>query len=285
MSDKLGKNIRYLREFYGETQEELAEFLGKGKSGQISDYENGKIKPSIGDVVKIAAHYQVTIDDLRFDDYSNLTKNGFLQFFDADLEGFERFFSAFFPILFEADEQDIYLRALIVYHCEAREQGEEGILYCVEHYIKNPQRTDDVFQVNRLSFICFLLYLRCFMQKDVVGLINVIDESKGKKIRKQRIKDYIFRVQSLYNHSDVSERLYNRAVAIMISLQKSSSYEVRQLAVYLNAMFYFLGFVDNDSMIVQNRLVGMEMLDNLIRLENPWAIGFAKALQSFANLG
>lgn len=65
MADKLGENIRYLRGFYGETQEELAEFLGKGKSGQISHYENGKIKPSTDDVVKIAAHYQVTIDGLR----------------------------------------------------------------------------------------------------------------------------------------------------------------------------------------------------------------------------
>lgn len=284
MSDKLGKNIRYLREFYGETQEELAEFLGKGKSGQISDYENGKIKPSTDDVVKIAAHYQVTVDNLRFDDYSNLKKHYFFNLLTSSVIKENRiiFLLSVFPILFLSASEDLGQKKLLEHHFKALVLGGDSFDYCVEHYIVSPSIEGDYYKVNRLSFLFFFLFLRTY--NDVPWPRKGV-KKRGKKQLKQEVKGVLLGDLFRPSTSPLSEEEYHQIIELMIELEASSFYEVRQLVAYLNAMFYFWGFVDNDSTIVQNRLVGWEMLVNLIRLENPWAIGFAEAFKSFANLG
>ena len=71
---ELGKQIRALREAYGETQLELAAALGYDSPTTISMYENGWRGRDKYDVVsKIAAHYRITEEALLHRDYQTVS--------------------------------------------------------------------------------------------------------------------------------------------------------------------------------------------------------------------
>lgn len=60
---RIADNIRKSRKIYGETQEQLAKYLGYSKT-TISNYEKGIRQLSLDDLEKISEHYFTTIDDL-----------------------------------------------------------------------------------------------------------------------------------------------------------------------------------------------------------------------------
>lgn len=59
----LAQNLRYLRERGGEAQKDIADLLGVPKT-IISSYENGYIEPNIENLILLAEHFSVTLDDL-----------------------------------------------------------------------------------------------------------------------------------------------------------------------------------------------------------------------------
>jgi transcriptional regulator with XRE-family HTH domain len=69
--NNLGRNIRSLRNAYGQSLLDLALDIGVGVSA-ISQYENGKRIPERDILIKIAKHFKVTENELLYGDYSNL---------------------------------------------------------------------------------------------------------------------------------------------------------------------------------------------------------------------
>lgn len=70
---RLGKNIRCLRNAYGETQEQLGEVIGVEKN-TISYYENGKREPDKETLTAIASHFMISVEELMFCDMSENDK-------------------------------------------------------------------------------------------------------------------------------------------------------------------------------------------------------------------
>ena len=66
----IGRNIRFLRKKFKITQTELAERIDKKKT-VISSYENDHSEPPISVLVKLAAIFNVSIDDFVHTDLSN----------------------------------------------------------------------------------------------------------------------------------------------------------------------------------------------------------------------
>jgi transcriptional regulator with XRE-family HTH domain len=58
----IGVNIRLARELMGLSQGELARRIDARDRNEISRYENGHRKPSIGRMVRIAAELERTVD-------------------------------------------------------------------------------------------------------------------------------------------------------------------------------------------------------------------------------
>ena len=68
------KNLRYIREEkFQITQEALAESLGVSRSA-LSAYEDGRAEPRILLLIKIAQHFEVTIDELVNVDFAQAEK-------------------------------------------------------------------------------------------------------------------------------------------------------------------------------------------------------------------
>ena len=71
--NRLGNNIRRLREAFGITQEKLANQLYLEKSA-VSNYENGHRNPDMETLKRIASYFGETADRLLNEDYSYLEK-------------------------------------------------------------------------------------------------------------------------------------------------------------------------------------------------------------------
>lgn len=65
------KNLKFLREKSAQTQEELADFLGRKSFTSVSDWERGKSTPDAGTLRKISRKFNLSIDELMESDLQN----------------------------------------------------------------------------------------------------------------------------------------------------------------------------------------------------------------------
>lgn len=59
-----GERLKKLREAMGKSQQELADFLGKGNKTVISSWELNKTKPHMDDIVSLSEYFGTTTDYL-----------------------------------------------------------------------------------------------------------------------------------------------------------------------------------------------------------------------------
>ena len=79
MGNKISENIRKHRKIFGETQAQLAKYLGVSKTA-ISNYEKDLRQLSLDDLEKLSEHYLTTTDDLL----KSTTPEFTLEWFDLD---------------------------------------------------------------------------------------------------------------------------------------------------------------------------------------------------------
>lgn len=94
-SKQLSENIKNLRKYYGESQEELAYAIGAGEKTAVSNYERGVHMPKRDIIFAIAKHYRITADDLinkKFDDLTPIPDKEF-----GDTEYIEQEITKLFP--------------------------------------------------------------------------------------------------------------------------------------------------------------------------------------------
>ncbi len=76
MENKLGENIRKLRNSRGITQQKLAEIMGASNYTTVSKWESGSNSPRGGDLVKLSELFNVSVDELLgLSDSINIQKN------------------------------------------------------------------------------------------------------------------------------------------------------------------------------------------------------------------
>ena len=85
MSTNTGENIKTLRKFYGETQEELGSSMNVSGAA-ISYFENDQRSPDIEMTKNIAQHYGVTIDQLVGSDFAALRNIGEFPSANVDID-------------------------------------------------------------------------------------------------------------------------------------------------------------------------------------------------------
>ena len=95
----LRSNLIYLRNAYGETQEDLAHSLGYSSKASICYYESGERKPNSIVLKKIAIHYNVTVEDLCYGELNTLNSLTFLDYNVEKLKKVEELMEIAFPIL------------------------------------------------------------------------------------------------------------------------------------------------------------------------------------------
>lgn len=286
MTDNTAKNIKALRNAYGETQLELAFAIGLDSPSAISQYENGTRIPQTRERQRLAEHFRITEDELAHADFSRYT----VPSISGDVrEKASGFLDGLLPIISTekamADPQfkkgyEAHLRI-----CESIKAGkpvnERTAESCIDAYL-------DALYDNHVSEAAANLLWWLVVE----GIeANYGETSDGvKKLRQKKIS-----TQEFYkNHFLIScdgesaqQRENSRAEFLeengedcidLLKKLKACPY-LSELADYYSALMYTYGMIDNGLTLEMNQSIGYEMLRAAARLGNKYAKRAVKAAQ------
>lgn len=281
---KVAKNIRDLRDAYGETQEELGFTIGVEKN-TISQYEKGKRFPKQEILAKIALHYRITIDELLTGEFSGLRLT---QMFN-DESALKDASKKMFPIVTSKEaEQDPYfckafaLHKKIIKELDVETFDEMDFELCLDNYETSIEEYNTPESAGNLIAILLLLATAVFFEpvsekyqsvkKKKGDMATVLKESWLRDCEAESEQDNDARAEAKEFLDDVQEML----TELLLMLKKSKRLE--ELADYYIAMMYLLRLVNNEQSEETNCVIGNEMIEIQLRLKNPYTIQYVRTM-------
>lgn len=287
---QIGANIRGLREYYGETQEELAFSLHLAGKSTIQHYEKGRREPDRDTLAAIAAHYQISVEELLTCDFSSLKRA------KVDELTFFKHIDIIFPIVSseKALQSDDFREAFEAHRsfykqCHAfsfnatadlENAFNEAVSICPVGYMEAIERDENNIEAcaNYLSF----LYLVMLMMKSLPTIMRTQPAAIIKAAAKnERLKKSLDDLSPTFDSSakaimndleDETMREYHSDLLIAVK----QSTEWSDLADYYLCLQFLWNLVDNDLEWGFNQRIGVEMLNAFASINNPYAIRFIK---------
>lgn len=280
--DRLGKNIRSLRNAYGESQEQLGAAIYVEKN-TVSSYETGRTQPKNEILTAISKHYTVCIDDLLLGDFSysgettvNFKPDTFWKVIDKVfpvISTEQALQNQNFRIAFDA-QTDFYAQ------CRSADMDKIDIPFelCLDNYSEAIE--DEKIAVESGAN---LLGLLCLFMIAVNSLTLVKDNpayvSQLAKIDKN-VREFVENAPSLeaeisvnLDESGIHSTEYKEAIMDMLNLMRDTK-EWSDLAYYYMALFYIYNLVDNNSTRSINNRIGASMLNAFALMGNQYAHQF-----------
>lgn len=277
--EKLGNNIRCLREAYGETQEQLGAAINVAKN-TVSSYEKGRTEPNKDTLSSIAIHFGISVEELLSCDFSGMDKIAINQ------NMFWEQIDVIFPIMSSenAIKNEHFKKAYSNHRNffdELQKQKLDNIdkaIICFEEYID--AFDDENSREEAAANFIGLWYLLMAMIKLVPIVIKnqsaalMQIKSRNHKIRRKLENidpDFEKDANDLISELDDFE-LKEMLFEFMKSLKKSGKWY--ELGDYYLALQFFFNLVDNDMTWEFNRRIGVEMLIAFASVGNPYATYF-----------
>lgn len=277
--ERIGNNIRYLREAYGESQEQLGFMINVAKA-TISAYENGTREAKKEKLQAIATHFSVPVEELMNGDFSDLPK----LVYDPNtmFENIDLWFPYCASKTALANE---HFKRAYKYHKDVFEgikkqslDDFEHIEICFDEYGAAIEATESQEEA-AANMVC-LLYLMMFFFKTVPYLYKTepaalelakTSSPKAKRIIENTDPSFVTDAEKIAHDffTPECEQEINELLTMLKDTGKWSD-----LAYYYLAMKYFWGFVDNSFSIEYNRRIGAEMLRALGSIGNTFASNF-----------
>lgn len=289
---RLSKNIKSLRKYMGETQEDLAYSIGLDSKSAVANWESGANKPSPDNLKKIAAHYRVTVDQLLEDDLSiDFTLIESINHYSEDGNNeLTNSLVCLFPIMVFKDEEELYPRLV-----DAKELHKQFIERLVnqddsfyDYLLKTMEVYDEIIKnsnsisakANSFSLFLFFILLIKF-SVELEGIEDAL-EIKNKNRRNKEIKRFISEVLSSHSihrsntlNSIVSEDYYKY---LLEEIKVLKGYKrLFQLGDYYYGLLYLFDLVDNELGTAVNRQIGLALLSDLSLMKNR----FVKRIEKF----
>ena len=280
---RLSKNIKSLRKYMGETQEDLAYSIGLDSKSAVANWESGANQPSPENLKKIATHYRVTVDQLLEGDFD--TEFSILEFLNNTIDennyDLNYSFVCLFPIVSLKGEEELYPRlveAKSLYkkfqECVANgdEQYIDYLLKAAEIYDELEKTSNCISATaNGLGLWLFCLLLQKFIM-EFEGIEDIL-EVQNKHKRKKEIKRVISE-NYLGKSIDSFEKLrtfvyedYYKDLLEFIMVLKGDK-RLFQLGDYYYCLLYLFDLVDNELGTAVNTQIGSALLSDLSLMKN-----------------
>lgn len=285
--NKFGKNLKYLRNSYGESLMDLSIVLDKNTS-TISQWESGKRTPNVDMLRSIAKHYKVTIDELLTSDLSNLSSwvDYFVNVKD-NKDYIKSVYFRIFPIIArESDKQDLrFMRALTIH--KKLFKGEADL---------HDNEYDEMFEIYSVLFEdeqslaaganLLSLFFTIASTYSALPFIDELDDYLNSDIKRNKIQDAKFFITNYFlgidnfvdEEMDITE--LDELVLEIIGKLKSDI-RFSQIADYYFSLRYLFGFVDYTFGSATTTEITAILLQDLSTLNNAYARRF---LVFFRNL-
>jgi len=276
---QFGKNIKYLRTAYGETQLELALAVGLDSPNTIANYEKGERSPKPDIRKKIALHYRITEDELIHSDFSALhissSKLG-------DKEKMMEMTLLMFPIICtEKAMKDSLFQKGHEAHIRAFDAMKEGRTFadsdydtCVNAYSDSYDTSETPESVANLLWWFLISEMSAKNQWMIEGAKALNDKRVNSEafFKSFYLKDCSIKEEENcpedVEQKDLEE-LNQAIIELLKELKKGVQYS--SLADYYTALRYVLGCVNNELTEAMNKAIGEEMMWAFMQLGNEYA--------------
>ena len=290
--EKLARNIRCLREAFGETQEELAFSLGVSKNA-VSNYECGTRRPKPDVLAKIAEHFTFSTEEILNDDYSALLS------VNPDVKKMRSSIRILFPIIgSESAMEDRNFRIGIekhraLYKCLAEKNPDVNLAEELSDAAWNAysEVDDDTSKevAEATAANVMALWFLLFFFVSTVPDVMAVESAPIERIKKvdHRISHAVERYRFEIEDDPTAERdrkalvrdlTGNEASTMVMDILKmlKSSSRLGYLADYYLALRFVVCMVPNGLGVEINRRLGTEMMDAFAALGNPMAKRFSR---------
>ncbi|MGX7047455.1 hypothetical protein RU86_GL000173 [Lactococcus piscium] len=282
-TNKIGKNIKALREVYGETQKELAAALYLNVN-TISKYERGE-KVGSGqkkafdyDLLKnIAKHYGIAIEWIAESDLSDIE---FPEYFNQENPDILDLNKKIYPVLkpkTKVENQEFY-RA---YHAHLNffeitpDTSTKEFNQLINDIFDGYRNSCENTLVSWINLASFMIYLRVnYKIISQAGEFSNIKNPKLKIYSKINALSENERKIDLEDWADFQETIFE----IFAELKKK--HFCSDLVDYFIAQMYSNQLIEND-LNETNSIVGLEMMNTLTLLRNPYAVRFMKIMLNY----
>lgn len=277
--ERIGNNIRYLREAYGESQEQLGFIIDVAKA-TISAYENGTREAKKEKLQAIATHFSVSVEELINGDFSGFPK----MVYDPNIM-FENIGLLFPYCATKKALTNEHFKRAYKYHNGIFDgikkqslDDFEHIEICFDEY-EAALEAEESKEEAAANMVC-LLYLMMFFIKTIPQLYKTesaaIELAKASSPKVKRIIEdtdpsFVTDAEAIAGEffTPENEKEINDLLILLKGTQSWSD-----LAYYYLAMKYFWGFIDNGFSMEYNRRIGAEMLRALGSIGNTFASNF-----------
>ncbi len=274
--NKIGTNIKKLREYNNETQEELAKRLHRSKS-TISEYENGKKIPVKDALTEISKHYGVTVDELINSDFTNLNnKNSKIK-----IEDIHEKIDLMFPTFgLEKKTNNIHLNKayLIIRRINRGVNGLEEMngKLIVDAYTELINATS-YYVEDEQELAANLLWVLFFWWTNLVDVswqreillkykLSKISQDDLLEVDRKATKGYIEKRKRFIE--DFDELIFSAIKELKANKDWSD------LGDYYLALKYAFNIVNTELSIEQNKVVGFQMMYSFGKTGNKYALQF-----------
>jgi len=281
-ANRVGKNIKKLRQAYGESQQNLADAIHVSPSA-IANYEKGDRVVDIQKLQAIALRYRYPVEQLiRISMSPRKQKSNFIV-----SKKITEMFKTIFPLFCsEKALEDSSFKRAYKYNIkiwEAIDRGvepeHEDIERCLDSYyisLEESQKTESI--ANLLSMFFFIAVCATADEND----IRINEALRNSFITGDAIETKFF--TRVRKHDNDAERKkisceFNEIIIPLIVRLKASP-EWIDLAHYYVALRYYFGMVDNNISDDWNSTIGQEMMRSLQDINNKYACNLIKFIES-----
>lgn len=287
---RLGWNIKCLRKANGETSEEMMAKLGVESTGTVPQYESGKRIPLRDNLLKIAKHFHVTVDELLYGDFTGL------DFVNCSLDNrcaMNSLIDVSFPTVVSARamENQAFSCAyrlhtiLIQYMKHGIQYDGHKIEVCLDFYAQAYNEGIAEATANLLWWMLFEAVCICNTSLHFSDSITKLQRSQITKRefwKRQHLHSFEPSCYDLKTSADRKKQVEAYISEVepgIIRLLKELKMEPQyaDLADYYSALRYTFGVVSNDLSSELNALVGRQMMISLGELGNKYAKELADA--------
>ena len=280
MDNYTGTNLRTLREFFGETQDELAESVNVS-SVAISYYENDHRSPDIEMTKNLASHYWLTMDQLVSGDFSLLSASDGFPDMTVDLTKVAR---AIYPFADLKTDNESFRRGYAAAQRIIRSMNSEAPVMesLADHVIRQFETAMDETGAPEATanYLLALMMKRDFLANDQL-------KAKNKKlysnvlinVNKEFVKKNCLNTETISNEEDETRKSeflkqYGEVINEKVRELKKTPGWI-EFAEYYQGLRYLTDMMDtNRNSREQNISIGLEIMINLWLAGNKYAVYF-----------
>lgn len=276
-TQRLGRNIKALRNAHGESQEKLGYAIGVEKNA-ISYYENGKREPSKEVIASIAKYYMVSVEELLYSDLSGLGN------ISVDPNIIWEHIDIVFPVISsELALKNNHFKKAFDLHNEVFNQlkrlnldNVDKLSDCVDEYYEALNETNSKVEsagniLGIFYFFALIMQVPKFFKNKPSVLVRLSENDRQiRETLENPNADFIVLEEAFFDSEEVQEILDE----LLPVLKKTKNWF--ELADYYLALRYIFSLVDNDLGAEINKRIGVEFLSSFALVENPYAINYLK---------